>query len=359
MVSRCPTIVALVVAALVVVAAPPAAAQAQLDGVAMHPFWDGVSRREAARELDVAQRAGAQVVRIDIAWSSLELAGKGRISRDYAGRVATFLRDARARRIEVIATLIETPCWASSAPARLRRRCAGEWWDRGVTRYPPRRARDYADAAAYVAERWGGLLTALEIWNEPNAPNFLVSADAVRDYARLVRASYRPVKRAAPRLTVLAGALAQAHGDFLAELYDRGGIAGDYDAISYHPYTDGSDPRIVDSERGRAWSPIAGTEWLHEVMAAHGDARGELWATEAGVSTCSSGARCVDERTQADYVAGYLTLARRLPYLRAMVIYSLRDNGTDPTDPEDRFGLVRFDLRPKPALAAFRAAAAG
>jgi hypothetical protein len=336
----------------------PAGAQ-QLDGVQLHPLWDGVTAREAARELDVARGAGADLVRIDIAWSALELRGNGRWSRDYGRRIDWFMSNARSRGIRVIATLSETPCWASRAPGGLRQGCTGAWWDRGVTRYPPRRAADYADAAAYVARRWGSQLTALEVWNEPNAQTFLRSSDPVRDYARLVRVTYRPVKRVAPRLTVLAGALAQADGDFLAGLYDRGRIGGRYDAISYHPYTEGADPAVEQHPRGTAWSLIDGTAWLHDVMGAHGDARGELWATEAGASTCDRAfdAGCVSEATQAADIGSYLRVARRFPYLRALVIYSLRDQGTDSRNREDRFGIVRRDLSPKPALSAFREAA--
>ena len=355
---------AVVVAVLAVVAccgfAPAAGAQtAPLDGVQLHPLWNGVTPREAARELDIARSAGADVVRVDVAWSSLELEGNGRWSPAYARRMDAFVANARSRGLRVIVVLNETPCWASKAPRALRQGCSGDWWNRGVTRYPPRSSREYADAAVYVARRWGRSITALEIWNEPNASNFLVSPDPVLDYARLVRSSYRRVKRVAPRLTVLAGNLALSDGQFLTGLYERGRIRGHYDAISYHPYTEGIDPAIAEHPRGIEWSFIQGTTWMHDIMLEHGDPRGELWATEAGVSTCSPtfDAGCVSEVTQAQHVASYLREARRFPYLRSMVIYNLRDKGTSARDREARFGLVRRDLSPKPALRAFREAA--
>jgi polysaccharide biosynthesis protein PslG len=293
---------------------------------------------------------------VDVAWSSLELEGKRRWSRGYSRRLDLFLANARSRGLRVIAVLNETPCWASRAPRALRQGCTGEWWNRGVTRYPPRRARDFADAAVHVARRWGDDLLALELWNEPNAPNFLNSRDQPLDYARLVRSSYRRVKRVAPRLTVLAGSLALSDGNFLTELYERGRIRGHYDAIAYHPYTEGADPAVAEHERGVEWSFIDGTAWMHDIMLKHGDRRGELWATEAGVSTCNPvfDSGCVSEQTQAEHVGAYLRVALRFPYLRSMVIYNLRDKGTGTRDREDRFGLVRRDLSPKPALSAFR-----
>jgi hypothetical protein len=340
---------------------PPARAQTPdlLAGVQMHPFWDGVTPYDWNDELHIARKSKAKVVRIDLAWSSLQLEGRGRIDRGYAARVSHFLAKARAYGVEVIATFAETPCWASTAPARLRQGCRGAWWSRGVTRYPPRRAGDYAVAASYVAQRWGSQLVALEIWNEPNARVFLRSADPVRDYARLVRTSYGPIKRAAPDLTVLAGALALSDGTFLTGLFERGRIAGKYDAISYHPYTDGTVPTTVEDPRGANWSFPAGSAWLHDIMAAHGDPNPQLWATEAGASTCDPqrDSGCVSDARQAKFVTEYFKVARTLPYLRALVVYSLRDSGLDRRDREQNFGLVRLGLSAKPGLTAFRRAA--
>ncbi len=355
-------IAAAAVASMAVVATPACGqaytdpAPGQLAGVQLHPLWTGVSPREAARELDVAKRAGAGVVRIDIGWSSLELTGKRRISPSYSRRLDAFLENARRRRIKVIGTLMETPCWASKAPSRLRLGCRGAWWRRGVARYPPRSSRDYGDAAVYVARRWGDRMHALEIWNEPNMQAFLRTPDPAIEYARLVRSSYARVKRVKPRLTVLAGSMLRSDGEFLTELYERGRIRGHYDAISYHPYT--SDPESAESEFGAAFSLIGGTQWLHDIMLAHGDEEGILWATEAGASTCATHEQCVSERVQAQRIASYLRVARRFPYVRAMVIYNLRDKGTDRSDIEQGYGLVRRDLRPKPAYRAFARAAA-
>jgi hypothetical protein len=335
----------------------PAGDPPQFTGVQLHPLWSGVSPRQAARELDLARRHGADMVRIDIGWSSLELDRKGRISRPYARRIDAFLDHARKRRVKVIGTLLGTPCWASSAPASLRQRCRGEWWERDVDRYPPRRARDFGDAAGYVARRWGRRLHALEIWNEPNLPAFLRSDDPAGSYARLVRAAYRPVKRAAPQLTVLAGAMLQSDGDFLDALYERGDILGHYDAISYHPYS--SAPAEDDVTTAPESSFIRGTRRLREIMVAHGDPDPELWATEAGASTCprSLNRSCVSRSTQAARVADYIRVARRFPYLRAIVIYNLRDKGDHRVDIENGYGLVSRSLRAKPALHAFRDAA--
>jgi hypothetical protein len=333
-------------------------APAQLRGVQLHPLWDGVTSADSDRQLRIARDAGATVVRADMEWSSLEFAGPGRLNEAYVRRADAFMRLASRAGLPVVLTLSGTPCWASTAPASLTLGCRGTWWRRGVKVYPPVRARDYGRIAAWTAARWRGQLAALEVWNEPNQRFFFASRDPARAYGRLLRAAYRPVKRAAPGVRVLAGAIAYSDGDFLTALYERGRIGGSYDAISYHPYTDGRDPRAPASGPDDVKrSFVDGTAWMRNVMAAHEDGS-ELWATEAGASTCAGGPPCVDEATQADHVRGYLQTAAGMSYLRSVIVYSLRDSRTPASQPSGRFGLLRYDLRPKPAFAAFREALA-
>jgi hypothetical protein len=290
-------------------------------------------------------------------WASIELEGRGRVNWPYVRRADAFMRLANHHGLPVIVTLWGTPCWASRAPGDLRRGCRGRWWDRGVTAYPPRAARDFARVAAWVAGRWQTQIAALEIWNEPNLSFFFRSDYAARDYSRLVRASYRPVKRSAPGVRVLAGAFAYSDDVFLNALYKRGRIRGSYDAISYHPYTDGRNPRAPAGAAGPKKSFPDGTNRLRQVMAEQGDT-GDLWITEVGASTCAGAPTCVDEATQADHVRGFLELAAAMPFARAVVVYSLRDDASPATRPSGRFGLLRYDLSPKPAFAAFREAVA-
>jgi hypothetical protein len=65
-------------------------------------------------------------------------------------------------------TLFTTPCWASSAPDTIEQGCAGAWWEREVGSYPPTNPADFAEAAAWVAARWGDSMAAIEIWKTAN-----------------------------------------------------------------------------------------------------------------------------------------------------------------------------------------------
>lgn len=328
-----------------------------LIGVQLHPLFDDQTPETVERELDLARDSGSQVVRVDVNWSSLQIDGP-KADEAYADRLDAVLRGARERDLQVILTLVSTPCWASSAPESLKQGCSGPWWERGVTSYPPADPQTLGDVSAYTARRWGDDLAALEVWNEPNYEMFLRSSRPAADYGRMLRAVYPAVKRERPELPVLAASFALADTDFLQALYDDGDIAGSYDGMAWHPYTHPYSPRASADEAGVASSFADGAAALRRIMRRHGDGRAELWATEAGATTCREGVdeRCVDAQTQARWVRAYVEVARDVPGLRALVIYNLRDKGTDPEDVEHGFGLLRRDFSPKPAFGAFREA---
>ncbi len=120
-------------------------------------------------------------------------------------------------------------------------------------------------------------------------------------------------------------------------------------------------PDAASDPRGVKWSFTQGAPAMYDLMRAKGDRTPELWATEAGASTCTNqnNVRCVSRERQAQFVTAYLRGAEQFPYLRSMVIYQLRDNGNDRSDVESQFGLVSRGMSPKPSLNAFRAARRG
>ncbi len=56
----------------------------QLFGVQLHPFFDEQTDATRTRELDLARAAGANSIRIDVVWSSLQLEGPGEFDPDGA-----------------------------------------------------------------------------------------------------------------------------------------------------------------------------------------------------------------------------------------------------------------------------------
>src|SRR3954471_16881558 len=59
----------------------------QLVGVPLHPFFSGQTDAINDRERDVARKAGADTIRVDLVWSSLQLKGPGPFDPDVVARV--------------------------------------------------------------------------------------------------------------------------------------------------------------------------------------------------------------------------------------------------------------------------------
>jgi hypothetical protein len=105
--------------------------------------------------------AGIGWVRIDFLWS---------IAEPHRGAYDWRLYDevvdvARAYGLEVFASVISTPAWATEGPA-----------ERGV----PRKASDFATFCRRASERYCGRVRVWGLWNEPNLRQFW--AGTRRDY---------------------------------------------------------------------------------------------------------------------------------------------------------------------------------
>ena len=66
----------------------------------------------------------------------------------------------------------------------------------------------------------------------------------------------------------------------------------------------------------------------------------------------------MEEREAAMYLARFTLLARTRPWIRGVWWYDLIDDGDSDTSVEQRFGLVRRSLAPKPALRTAKSVAA-
>lgn len=340
-------------AAVALLAGAGPATAAPMLGVQVHPLWSSETAEDLRRDVEHLADLGVDVARADVGWSSLQGAGPGEWASWYVERLDRFMALAGARGIRVIATLTETPCWASTAPPALRRGCRGAWWERGVQDYAPADPRAYGRAARFLAQRYGTGLAAIEVWNEPNLSyEFRTPAGGkAAAYAALVRAAYTAVKRGDRRVPVLAGATAYSDVGFLRRVY-RAGIRGFHDGISIHPYSDGRGPA---SEAAPAELEFgAGIRSVRAAQLAAGQPK-PLWLTEFGFSSCSW---CGSLEQQAALIAETVRYVPRLPYVRAATVYQLRDTSTLPGDRESNFGLLRQDHTPRPAYAAFKAAVA-
>jgi polysaccharide biosynthesis protein PslG len=339
--SRSALLIALAAAACLA-ASTPASAHVPLRGIVLHSLWAQFSDNDADRELDLARNAGATVVRVDVAWASLEVKGKGQISDWYLRRIDRFVAGANARGMKVLMTLWASPCWASSAPADVKAGC-GQDWNQGSVVYPPSNPADFGDIAGWLTARYGAKLAAVEMWNEPNLgiDMFWKASDKAGAYAALVRGAY-PRAKATGNATVplLAGALVRPDTAFLNALY-TGGIKGYYDGVSIHPYGVELSSAKLNNFRS--------------VQRSAGDAS-QLWITEFGAPTSLGGGWRVTEAGQVAAIKHDVAVLDGLSYVRGATLYSLRDTSTDKYDFIANFGVLHYDFSPKPGYAALQAA---
>jgi hypothetical protein len=326
--------IALGAAAPALASARPAVA-APLGGVNIGGLCDGVPPAAADRESAAARALHAGVVRAGIPWSVLEPTGPGQVSPSALAFTDRLVSDATAAGIRVIMIVDSTPCWATTAPASLLRGCVGAR-ENPANAWPPSDPSAYAAFAAYLAQRYGTQLAAIEIWNEPDQSNQLYFAgpEKPQRYAAIVRAAYPAIKAANPLVPVIAGSLVGSNGAFLRALYANG-IKGYYDGLAVHFYN------LV----------LASVRAIREVQLANGDTK-PLWLDEFGWSSCyprhkiQEEQACVSTGVQASNVANVFRSLAHTSYVAATVLYDLQNSG------HEEFGVLTGRGTHKPSFAA-------
>jgi polysaccharide biosynthesis protein PslG len=289
----------------------------------------------ADREIAAARALHARVVRTEVPWSAFEPNAPGQIEPKARAFLDRVVGDAAASGLGVIAVVDSTPCWASSAPPALLRKCAPGGFSK-ANAWPPREPSAYATFAAYLAARYGTRLAAIEVWNEPDQSNedYFAGPEKPQHYAAVLRAAYPAIKRADPAVPVLAGSLVGSNGVFLRALY-AAGIKGYYDGLAVHFYN----------------LTLGSLRALHEVQLANGDTT-PLWLDEFGWSSCwphrqlEQEQACVSPEIQAQNITNLYRSLAHTPWVAAEVLYKLQDSA------DEDFGVLNARGARKPAFAA-------
>ena len=158
------------------------------------------SDEEVKKELAKLQAARANLVRTDLDWGEAEPT-RGTISSGYRERLALFLNEAAARGIKVLATIEDTPAWASPG---------GAWYD------SPSNPETMGAFARWLTREYGSKLVAVAVWNEPLNPSSPIvcpngEARAVC-YTALVKAVFKGAREGNAVVKVLAGSVGPVDG---------------------------------------------------------------------------------------------------------------------------------------------------
>lgn len=334
-------------------AAGPAPSSREVDaavGLDAHLFWS--DKRIMRSELARAARGGVGWVREDFDWATVEPAA-GRFNW---ARPDCLMAAASAAGLHVLAILDYSAPWDTSDPSRQR-----------AATFPPRQLDAYAAYARAVVLRYGpdgqfwrghpGVpLTAVEVWNEPNAWWSWHPDPDPAAYAAMVRQVAGAVHASAPAVAVLAcGDLNQVRrkgsAPWLSALLDADPSLGSVvDGWSVHPYPS----RRSAGPDDRSGPPDGGFDRvvrIHDLVVARGADR-PVWITEIGWTTAHNGDG-VTEATQARYVGRALErgLGEWRGFVARVFVYSWDRSTGRLDDTEGNFGLRRADDTTKPAWA--------
>ena len=283
-----------------------------------------------ASELAAMKAIGITSVRLDADWSGVQYAGRNSFSWTALDQVVA---SARAAGMTVDLIIDGCPAWAAKAGTS------------GDASPPPASPATYATYAAAVAARYAPQgVTMFEIWNEPNNAGFWSPKPSAAAYTADLKAAYAAIKHADPTALILSAGLAPEVNDgtninaitFLKSMY-ADGAKGSFDALAYHPY---SYPALPDSYQSwSGWSQMSQTSpSIRSVMISNGDAAKQIWITEVGAP--SSGPDGVGQQGQASDLTQAIAGANATSWIAGLYLYSWQDEGTDPANDENWFGLL-------------------
>jgi len=159
-------------------------------------------------------------------------------------------------------------------------------YDGDKTPYSDQGRAGFSAYGRAVLQRYGGQVSAMEVWNEYNG-SFCVGpcrADRPGTYASMLKNSYAALKTVRPDLTVAGGAAVNIPLDYFDALFKQGALDS-MDAVVIHPYR--KDPEGVEEKVAQ----------LRDLMQRYGKVK-PIWATEFGDQQ--------DMRRDRDRAAPYL-----------------------------------------------------
>jgi polysaccharide biosynthesis protein PslG len=272
--------------------------------------------------LDRVAAAGIAWIRVDFNWFMME---PERGVYDWTTTDAV-VGDARARGLNIYATLAYSPAWANGNQA---------------PNTPPVDPQDWYAFVYTTVSRYRGSVQHWGMWNEPNFKHFFSgSPDQYID--TILRVGSQAVHDADPSGYVLGPELAQ-EGDWWQWLYavlDRAAEA--IDIVTQHSYQDtGQDVLRRLGGPVEPWNRPT----VRDVMRWTGTDGKALWLTETGWNTAE-----VSEEAQAGFYEQVLDGVEAYDWLHKVFFYALADEPASP----DQWGILYNDLTPKPAYGAYQ-----
>jgi Bacterial Ig domain len=191
-------------------------------------------------------------------------------------------------------------------------------------------------------------MTTFELGNEPYFGEMSASL-----YAETVRPTLEAVKSLGlPAKIILPSRVYGTDTSWMDTLYAKiPNLNNLFYAFADHPYWYGHDPAA-----GTAAGPFGRIAVLRKRMNELGASSKPIFITEYGESTASCGEQCVTEAVQAEHLQEMLNAAINRPEwkIEMVSVFQLLDRGTNSTDRELQFGLLRQNGTQKPSYSIVR-----
>ena len=252
-------------------------------GIAASTLY-GQTKAQIDTQLDEMQALGVENIRVFVPWGLIELnpVTPTGTNQYYWDALDTVMQAAKERNMGVLAEINSTPYWGAAD---------------GNTSYSGNATPNVAAYAAFVSDlaaKYGDIVSAYEIWNEPNGITFSNPIDPAA-YAALVKAAYQAIKPVDPTATVIAGAVGHVitFGNYTMDPVDfvKAMIAADptigqyFDALSYHPYDESLKFSAGNLPSDGSWASDTAYNQVKDLMALFPTKK--VWLTEFGVPTYS------------------------------------------------------------------------
>jgi polysaccharide biosynthesis protein PslG len=212
-----------------------------------------------------------------------------------------------------------------------------------------------------------------EIWNEPNLAGSWAPRANAATYTTFLKAAYTKIKATDPLANVISGGISSLDDNpnsveqltFLKQMY-AAGAQPYFDSLGYHAYSYPALPANIRT--WSAWSKISDLQpSLRSIMTANGDDKKLIWLTEYGTPTDGPGGVAttygyiegqqpyhMSEQAQAESATEAVKYVDQSPWMAAMFWYSYKDLGTDKSDNENFFGIVKHTGAHKQVYATFQ-----
>jgi len=284
--------------------------------------------QEWGKPADIISDLRISWIREEFVWNQIE-PSRGSFDFIFYDRA---LEEISKHNFNVVGILDYCANWASSAPNEMGNR----------DKYPPQDLSEWENYVSRVVSRYKDKIKYWQIWNEENIANFWQPAPSATAYLKILKSSYKTIKKIDPNAQIILGGLSGVDTKYLKELKNLG--AGDwFDILAAHPYR---LEFVTPPELNGYREDLASLDSEAAFFGKPG------WITEIGWPTDNK--EGVTEALQADYLSRTYLLALSYPRIKKIFWYDLRDDGEDTNSREQNFGIIKRNYSQKPSYQALK-----